>query len=72
MSAPSTHFFGGSIAKIEAEAQQAAAKYGDVIEACPYPFGSPSAFVFCNAFKAAKTAAKAVTPSTVKATPCPK
>lgn len=61
-----------SIAVIEANARLAATKYDNVNDACPYPFGTVSAFVFCNAFNAAKTVAKAVTLSTPEATPCPK
>lgn len=57
-----------TIASIEAAARLAATKYDNVNEACPYPFGTVSAFVFCNAFNAAKAA----TTSTPEATPCPK
>lgn len=57
-----------SIAVIEANARLAATKYSNVNEACPYPFGTVSAFIFCNAFNAAKAA----TTSTPEATPCQK
>ena len=45
-----------SIEKIEREAAQAASRYQDVNDACPYPFDTTAGYVFANAFKAAHAA----------------
>lgn len=45
--------------RIKAEARQAAAKYSDINDACPYPFRSPAAEVFKAEFNAARAATQA-------------
>ena len=42
--------------RIKAEARQAAAKYSDINDACPYPWGSPAAIEFKREFAAAREA----------------
>ena len=62
-----------SIEKIERDARQAALRYHDVNDACPYPFDTTAGYVFRNAFLAARRlmpeAAQQSAPSTAKATP---
>jgi hypothetical protein len=45
-----------SIDKLHREAQQAAQRYQSANEACPYPFGTEAANVFCAFFYAIKKA----------------
>lgn len=40
--------------RIKLEARQAATKYSDINAACPYPFGSPAAYVFTAEFEKAR------------------
>jgi hypothetical protein len=42
--------------RIRAEARQAAAKYSDINDACPYPWGSPAAIEFKREFAIAREA----------------
>lgn len=44
-----------SINRIVAEAKAAALLYNDINDACPYPFWTTAAFVFKNAFNAARS-----------------
>ena len=44
-----------SIDRIESEAKEAALRYNDINDACPYPSGSTAAFVFKNAFNEARS-----------------
>lgn len=36
---------------IEARARELAAVYDNLVDACPYPFGSPAALAFAEAFE---------------------
>lgn len=44
------------IATIELEAKEAALKYSDINDACPYPWGSDAAHAFKAAFNAERAA----------------
>lgn len=52
-----------SLERIKLEARQAAAKYSDVNDACPYPWGSGAAIAFKREFLAAREALQARQPS---------
>lgn len=36
---------------VEARARELAAVYDNLVDACPYPFGSPAALAFAEAFE---------------------
>ncbi|HBH37609.1 MAG TPA: hypothetical protein DDX06_04410 [Curvibacter sp.] len=51
--------------RIRVEARQAAAKYSDINDACPYPWGSPAAIEFKREFAAAREALQAQPPASI-------
>lgn len=53
-----------SLQRIQLEARQAAARYSDVNDACPYPWGSSAAIAFKREFLAAREALQNPQPTT--------
>lgn len=49
-----------SIARIEQQAREAAAKYNNINDACPYPFYSPAGRAFKAEFMRARLASSVV------------
>lgn len=51
-----------SLQRIQREAREAAKLYQSLSEACPYPWGTPSAEIFKNEFDLAKSGAQRLDP----------